>query len=159
MKPVSKPLLYAFAYMLYSTLFYGCGSGQQTEPTRQLPGGPTAPSVIAVSLNDAFTTVTPNGSERVETTDPRYFTAPLAVNIVQGSYSGSNPGQWLHARIIVGSEQCEYQNTGINDPVLSLQFCSGGIGANTYLPANTVIELQNYDAPGYLLQADFYLSR
>lgn len=25
MKPISKPLLYAFAYMLYTTLAYGCG--------------------------------------------------------------------------------------------------------------------------------------
>lgn len=157
MKPVSKPLLYAFAYMLYSTLMYGCGKAPST--AKQLPGGPDAPSVIAVSLDDAFTTVAPNGSEKVELTDSRYFTPPNAINIVQGAYAGSNPGQYLHARIYVGAEVCEYQANGINLTVMSLQYCSGGIGPNTYLASGTVIELQNYDAPGFLVQANFYLSR
>ncbi len=155
-----KPVHFAFAWMLYSTLFYGCGSGQSpSEPARQLPGGPSAPNVIAVSLDDAFTTVTPNGSEKVGLTDSRYFTPPLAVNIVQGTYAGGNPLQYLHARLHVGSEQCEYQSTGVSDPVLSLQFCSGGVGPNTYLPSGTVIELENYDAPGFLVQANFTLVR
>lgn len=130
----------------------GCGSS--TQSITKVGGG--AP-VIVVSLNDAFTLVIPNGSEKVQLTDSRYFTPPSTVTIVQGAYAGSNPGQYLHARILVGSEQCEYQNTGINDPILTLMFCSGGLGANSYLPAGTVIELVNYDAPGYLLQADFSL--
>ncbi len=132
----------------------GCGSGSQS--IQKVGGG--AP-VIVVSLNDAFTTVAPNGSEKVQLTDVRYFNAPSSITIVQGTYQGSSPGQYLHGRLLVGSEQCEYQNTGINDPVLTLMFCSGGIGANTYLPAGTIIELVNYDAPGYLLQADFNLVR
>lgn len=131
----------------------GCGSAESIQKV----GGPGSAPVIVVSLNDAFTLVSPNGSEKVQLTDSRYFTPPTSVTVVQGAYAGSNPGQYLHARLYVGSEQCEYQNTGINDPVLTLMFCSGGVGANTYLPAGTVIELQNYDAPGYLLQADFNL--
>lgn len=129
----------------------GCGTAESVAKV-----GGNAP-VIVVSLNDAFTLVAPNGSEKVQLTDSRYFTPPNAVNVVQGAYAGSNPGQYLHARLLVGSEQCEYQNTGINDPVLTLMFCSGGLGTNSYLPAGTVIELVNYDAPGYLLQADFNL--
>lgn len=132
-----------------------CGAAPSI--AKQLPGGPSSPSVISVSLNDAFTTVTPNGSEKVETTDARYFNAPSAVNVVQGAYNGSNPGQYLHARITVGSAMCEYQANGINITVLSLQFCTGGIGVNTLIPANTILELENYDAPGYLLEANFNL--
>lgn len=146
---------YAIAALLFLS---SCGSSSPSA-AKQLPGGPDAPSVIAVSLDDAFTTVTPNGSEKVELTDARYFTPPSSVNIVQGSYTGSNPGQYLHARLVIGSEQCEYEANGIAVTVLSLQFCSGGFGVNTYLPAGTVIELQNYDAPGFLVQANFYLSR
>lgn len=148
----------AFAFWLYTLLTYGCGA-PQSQSTTKLPGGPDAPSVIAVSLDDAFTTVVPNGSERVELTDSRYFTPPSALNIVQGSYAGGNPGQYLHARLIVGAEQCEYQANGITLTVLSLQYCSGGIGANTYLAAGTEIELSNYDAPGFLVQANFVLTR
>lgn len=143
-------------YTILSLMFLsGCGPAAQS--AAKLPGGPDAPSVIAVSLDDAFTAVTPNGSERVELTDARYFTPPNALNIVQGSYAGSNPGQYLHARLIVGAEQCEYQANGIGLTVLSLQFCSGGIGANTYLASGTEIELSNYDAPGFLVQANFNL--
>lgn len=158
MKPVSKALLYAFAYMLYSTLMYGCGSNPGTE-ARKLPGGPDSPAVIAVSLDDAFTAVTPNGSEKIELTDSRYFTPPNAVDIVQGSYAGTTPGQYLHARLIVGAEQCEYQANGTTITVMDLQYCTGSLGANNFLPSGTVIELQNYDAPGFLLQANFSLTK
>lgn len=148
---------YAVYTLLSLMVLSGCGPAAQN--AAKLPGGPDAPSVIAVSLDDAFTTVTPNGSERVELTDARYFTPPSALNIVQGSYAGSNPGQYLHARLIVGAEQCEYQANGIGITVLSLQFCSGGIGANTYLASGTVIELQNFDCPGFLVEANFNLVR
>ena len=148
---------YAVYTLLSALVLSGCGPAAQS--AAKLPGGPDAPSVIAVSLDDAFTTVTPNGSEKVELTDARYFTPPSALNIVQGSYAGSNPGQYLHARLLVGAEQCEYQANGTSLTVLSLQFCSGGIGTNTYLPSGTVIELQNFDAPGFLVQANFNLTR
>jgi hypothetical protein len=145
-------------YTIAALLFFSaCGPAGQS--ATKLPGGPDAPSVIAVSLDDAFTTVTPNGSEKVELTDARYFTPPSALNIVQGSYAGSNPGQYLHARLYVGAEQCEYQANGIGLTVLSLQFCSGGIGANTYLASGTEIELNNNDCPGFLVQANFNLVR
>lgn len=148
-----------FAFWLYTMIAYGTGCGKAASTAKQLPGGPDSPSVIAVSLDDAFTTVTPNGSEKVELTDARYFTPPNAINIVQGVYAGFNPGQYLHARIIIGAEVCEYQANGINLTVMSLQYCSGGVGPNTYLASGTEIELQNYDAPGFLVEAVFYLSR
>lgn len=141
---------------ILATALSGCGPGS---PINRLPGGPDSPAVISVSLDDAFTTITPNGSEKVQLTDNRYFNPPLAVNVVQGSYSGSNPSQYLHVRLYVGSEQCEYQANGISLTVLSLQFCSGGLGPNSYLPGGTIIELLNYDAPGFLVQANFMLVR
>lgn len=143
--------------ILALTSLMSCAPAQQS--AAKLPGGPDSPSAISVSLDDAWTAVTPNGSERVELTDARYFTPPSSINIVQGSYAGNSPGQYLHARLFVGTEQCEYQANGINITVLSLQYCSGGIGSNTYLASGTEIELSNYDAPGFLVQADFTLVR
>jgi hypothetical protein len=151
-----KIVYYAFAFWFYSFLMYGCGSAGQSSP-KQLAGGPTSSPVIAVQLNDMWNQVFP--SESVELTDARYFTPPSAITAVGGSYGGSNPGQYLHARIVIGSEQCEYQANGINETVFSLQFCSGGVGSNTYLPAGTQIELVNYDAPGILIEAHFNLTR
>lgn len=150
------PLRYTLAFLIVTELMYGCGANP-TNVAQKLPGGPDAPSVIAVSLDDAFTTVAPNGSEKVELTDSRYFTPPSSVTIVNGTYQGSNPGQYLHARLLVGAEQCEYQANGIGLTVLSLQFCSGGIGANTRLSSGTVIELVNFDCPGFLVEANFNL--
>lgn len=144
-------------------LLSSCGAAQSISkdplPTAKIGGGSNSPSLISVSLNDAFTTVAPNGSEKVQINDARYFTAPTSITVVQGSYTGSNPGQYLHGKLLVGDEVCEYQANGINVTVLSLQFCSGGIGVSTYLPASTVIELVNHDAPGFLLEANFNLVR
>lgn len=131
--------------------------GGATNSILKLPGGSNSPNVIPVSLNDAFTTVAPNGSEKVQTTDDRYFTPPSAINIVQGVYTGNAPGQYLHGRIKINAEHCDYQSNSINNPVLSLMYCTGGIGANTLLSNGAVIELENYDAPGYLLEANFNL--
>lgn len=151
-----KPIYFVFAFWLYSTLFYGCGSASQSQP-KQLEGGPASAPVISVQLNDMWNQVFP--SQSAQLTDSRYFTAPSSINAVGGSYAGDHPGQYLHARILVGEEQCEYQANGINETVFTLQFCSGGIGTNTYLAADTVIELVNYDAPGILIEAHFNLTR
>lgn len=143
-----------------ATLFFlsACGPAAQSVP-KQLPGGPDSPAIISVSLNDAFTTVAPNGSERVQLTDARYFTPPSSVTVVNGTYAGHSPGQYMHGKILVGAEECQYQATSISDVVLSLQYCSGGLGPNTYLPAGTEIELLNHNAPGFLLEANFVLVR
>lgn len=146
-----------FATVLYSTLMYGCGSGALPGQATALPGGPDSPAIISVSLNDAFTTVTPNGSEKVQLTDARYFNPPNSITIVSGAYAGHAPGQYQHGRISVGAEQCQYQALSINDTVLSLRWCSGGLGPNTYLAAGSVIELTNFNAPGFLLEANFVL--
>lgn len=147
-------------YLIALVLLSSCGANtpnvHKSSPN-QVPGGSSSPYLISVSLNDAFSTVVPNGSEKIETTDSRYFTAPSSINVVQGAYAGSNPGQYLHGKLLVGSEVCEYQANGINITVLSLQFCTGGIGTNSYLPDGTVIELVNHDAPGFLLEANFNL--
>ncbi len=120
-------------------------------------GGAGSASVISVSLNDAFTTVAPNGSEKVQLADARYFTPPASITALQGPYAGSNPGQYLHGKIVIGSEECVYQSTGITDTTLTKFACSAGLSSTVQLPAGTVIELVNYDASGYLLQADFSL--
>lgn len=141
--------------LIISVLFTGCGSGPADTPK---VGGPGSPAVINVSLDDAFTTIPPNGSEKVELLDSRYFTPPASILVLQGPYQGSNPSQNLHGRLFVGIEQCEYLGTGITAQFLSLQSCSGSLAPNTLLPSGTVIELSNYDAPGFLLQTNFTLS-
>ena len=144
------------AYALCNVLL-ACGKSEISPHTIRVGGGNTPAPVIAVQLNDLWQQAFP--SEAVEITDIRYFTAPSVVRVVGGSYAGSAPGQYLHARLVVNNEQCEYQSYGINDYNLVLQFCTGGITTNAQLPENSYIELVNYDAPGYLLETHFNLTR
>jgi hypothetical protein len=120
-------------------------------------GGDDAAPIIAVQLNDLWHQAFP--SEAVEVSDSRYFTAPGVVTVVGGSYAGTNNLQYLHARILINSEQCEYQSSGITDSNLVLMFCTGGLQTGVKLPIDSYIELVNYDAPGFLLETHFNLVR
>jgi hypothetical protein len=142
--------------LIVSVLFTGCGASSPSIP--KSVGGSGSAAVISVSLDDAWTSVTPNGSEIVQLADTRYFIAPTSLSLVQGAYSGGNPSQNLHARLLVGSEQCEYLALGTTASTLTLQSCSGGLASSTLLPSGTTIELSNYDCPGFLVQANFDLT-
>lgn len=145
---------YTLAFAISCLFNFGCGSS----PQGPIPiGGPDSAPVISVQLNDKFNEVFP--SEAIQLNDARFFTPPSIINVVQGAYSGTNFGQYLHARITVSGVACEYQGNSIYAVTLTLQSCYGGLGPNTYLPSGTVIELVNYDAPGLLLEVQFNLVR
>lgn len=151
---MTKTWRFLTAYAI-SNIIYSCAPA--TPSTIRVGGGDSPTPIIAVQLNDAWNQEFP--SEAVEILDARYFTPPSVVQVVNGTYAGNNPGQYLHARILVNNEQCEYQATSITATQLELQFCSGGIVANTLLPAGSFIELNNFDAPGLLLEVHFNLVR
>ena len=162
---MKRVLIYFFvwlpsAFLMSACLSFltGCGT-QTTNIPKRLPGGLDAPYSITVSLNDAFTSVAPNGSEKVQTTDGRYFAPPASLSVVAGAYSGSNPLQYMHGKLLVGAEECQYEAVSVLAVVLTLQHCTSGLGSNTFVAPSTVIELVNHDSPGLLLQADFVLTR
>jgi hypothetical protein len=141
-----------------------CGKTQDSVPkaTPQLPSGP---GTLAVQLNDAWNQAFP--SESAQLSDARYFNPPAEVFVVQGAalcWDGVNfnpcngSSKALHARIHVGAAQCEYIANDNSQLVLSLLGCSG-LPIDGLLPAGTTITLENYDAPGQLLEAHFNLTQ
>lgn len=144
------------------SLLTGCGCGAKSVPKQVLP---SSPGPISVQLNDAWNQSFP--SESVQTSDARYFNPPSAVNVVQGvaqCWDGSaffnctGPEKALRARITFGAEVCEYQANNTNDTQLLLVSCGALPIAPVQLPAGTVITLDNYDAPGQLLEVSFTLT-
>lgn len=118
---------------------------------------PTTPHVgypIDVQLNDTWNQVFP--SESVQISDTRRFYEPAVIQVVGGAFAGI-PGQRLHARIKLGNTRmCEYFAMIQTDAVLVLDACYNFVDG-AYLEAGTVIELENYDAPGLLLEVHFTL--
>lgn len=141
-------------YMISISLLIlsACGSGGGTSMPKTVGG--SAP-VIQVQLNDLWNQVF--SSESVRLSDLRYFSPPSVVHAVGGAYAGGNPSQYLHARLKIDAWVCEYQANNVSSNALVLQSCAGGIVNNTQLPAGTIIELENYDAPGILLEVHFEL--
>lgn len=152
--PINKALLFTFAFWVYSTTMYGCGP----KPTDKAPDViQDATEIVPVQLNDMFNQVFPSQSY---TLAKQYrFAPPSAVLVVGGTFSG-RPGQYMHARIKVGAAFCEYQAYEVTDKILELMDCYD-IPQNevSTLNAGTVIELQNYDAPGLLLEVQFLIAR
>lgn len=150
-------LKYAIAFQISSLALYGCGSGQSLVKQEEVTKN--ASEVIPVQLNDMWNVIFPSQSFTL-TKDYR-FTPPSSVFVVGGSFAG-HPGQYLRARIKVGAAFCEYQNYNTTDATLNLQTC---YGLDDYesdvvtLASGTVIELQNYDAPGLLLETQFVIAR
>ena len=146
-----------------SLCFTGCGARTQSVPKTPVTEGP-----VAAQLNDTWNESFP--SEAVKLSDTRYFKPPSAVQVVQGSaqcwngsafYTCTGPEKTLRARIVIGAlGVCEYRAADTTMTTLALQDCGGIASDNeTQLPQGTVIELQNYDAPGQLLEVQFFLHR
>lgn len=163
MKPVSKTILYVFAFHLSSLFLYGCGAAPSV-PKEVVLTANEPPRLI--QLNDAWSQVFP--SESVITAGAYKFTAPSAVYVVSGAaqcwngtsfYPCNGSSKLLRARLKIGSEICEYQADNTADTVLSLRLCSVDYTVQSTLPQGTVIELENFDAPGQLLEIQFYLSQ
>jgi hypothetical protein len=97
-------------------------------------------------------------SEAVILSDNRRFDVPSSVQVVGGSFAGL-PTQQIRARIKLGGTcECEYFNYDNQGTSLSLQACYN-FTSGDMLQAGTKIELENYDAPGLLLEAHFTLNQ
>lgn len=144
------------------SLLTGCGGAAKSVPKTLLP---SSSGPISVQLNDAWNQTFP--SESAQTSDARYFTPPSAVFVVQGAaqcWNGSaffnctGSEKALRARITFGADVCEYQANDTNQTALSLVSCGALPIAPVQIPAGTVITLDNYDAPGQLLEVSFTLT-
>ena len=163
MKPVSKPVLFAFSFWLFTTLMYGCGAKKTQPVVVNIPQN--SPDPVLVQLDDAWKQVFP--SESVRLGNAAKFQAPSAVYVVSGEaqcwdgssfYPCNGADKILRARLHIGDELCEYQADNSADVVLSLRDCSQDYSQPTMLEKDTVIELENYDAPGQLLEVKFFLT-
>jgi hypothetical protein len=131
--------------------FSACGGA----PTSALTDG--ASEIRDIQLNDTWAQVFP--SEAITLDNDYRFQAPKEVQVVGGTFAGS-PMQYIRARIRVGpTTSCEYLSTSTDAKALPLIECYGMSKEVVTLPSGTVIELNNYDAPGLLLEVHFQIAR
>jgi hypothetical protein len=107
-----------------------------------------SPHSVDVQLNDTWNQAFPSESYAVNGASSMFF--PDQVQVVGGTFAG-NPGQYLHARLHYGSQVCTYQATSTAAAFLTIFDCTST--TEYHQPAGISLELENYDAPGLLLEA------